>query len=414
LHAACACLLFSLLRRVGVGIAGALAGSCVFAVLHAPLAAVAWISAASGPLVVFFVLLSGVCWQRYLESERSSARSAWYVAALLALVCAAASKEDCVLAGPLLFGLHVVRDGWRAVLRPRGLLRYTPFALFGAVYLAFVFDPAVWADRPGVGQYSFRFEMVPKAVTNLVVLFWPRHMTIGAAPRWMLFVGIALLLVIVGAARNGRERWQRVLYLGLAVALFGLLPVLPGPWESAAASRLGYPSAIGVGMIVAAFAQGALARRSTSLRVAALCAIAAGCALHALSVRSTIAWRFVDASSDYRALVDATLSCLDASESGSVLFVAPPVWNALDHERGALAFANGRGIDSERFELPLEEIDARLGALSSRAEVVVWEDDRWVRADASTLDHEMLRRAADANAVHGHAGSVPANWLRRP
>lgn len=51
-------------------------------------------------------------------------------------------------------------------------------------------------------------------------------------------------------------------------------------------------------------------------------------------MRSTIAWRFVDASHDYANLMEATFATFDASPRGSVLFLNPPVWNALDHECG--------------------------------------------------------------------------------
>jgi hypothetical protein len=163
LHATAACALFVLARSTGAPRVAALAGASVFAVLHAPLSAVAWISAVSGLLVVVFSLLSGLCWWMHLEASAPRARWAWYAVALLALVGAAASKQDCVIVGPLLFGLHVLRDGWREVLKPRALLRYAPFALVGAIYLVIAFDPTLWSSRPGVGEYRFSFELVPRA-----------------------------------------------------------------------------------------------------------------------------------------------------------------------------------------------------------------------------------------------------------
>ena len=413
LHFASALLLFRLARHAGATRLAALGGACVFAVLHAPLAAVAWISAVSGPLVVCFVLLSGICWWRHLDSSSARARWTWYLAALLALFGAAASKEDCVLAGPLLIGLHVMHGGWREFLRPRSLLRYAPFALVGAVYLAIAFDPTIWSSRPGVGEYRFSLRLFPRALTNLAALAWPRHILAGVAPSWMLPAGASIFAALVGVARPGRARWQRLLLFGLTMTLFGLLPVLPGPWEAVAASRLGYPSALGVGFIAAGLVDGTVAHLPRVGRGAAAVALVIFCAVHAWSVRSTISWRFVAASHDYRHLIESTLETLDASATGSVLYLAPPVWNELDHERGAIVFASGRSIETERVSIPLTELDEQLNAWSEQAAIVVWSEGRWHPRSAGALDRDALSRAAEANATHGFTGRVPATWLRR-
>jgi hypothetical protein len=412
LHFASALLLWILARSVGTSRIAALGGACVFAALHAPLSAVAWISAVSGPLVVFFVLSSGVCWWRHLSADSARARWAWYTAALLALLGAALSKEDCVLAGPLLIGLHVVHSGWRAFLRPRALSSYAPFALVGALYLAIAFDPTIWSDRPGVGEYRFSLALIPRAFTNLTVLAWPRHVVTGVAPTWMLPVGVAAFATLVALARSGHARWQRLVWLGLATTLFGLLPVLPGPWEAVAASRLGYPSAIGVGLIVAGLADGACAFSPRVGGRLAFVGLVLFCTVHAWSVRSTVAWRFTDASHDYDRLMSATFRALDSSATGSVLFIAPPVWNELDHERGAIAFAAGRPIETKRISFPFAELDGQLDSWQRRAEVVTWSDNTWRPISAVAVDREALRRAAESNATHGFAGRVPATWLR--
>ncbi|WP_145192252.1 hypothetical protein [Planctomycetes bacterium Pla163] len=423
LHAVTAVLVGTIARRVGLSRSSSVVATAVFASLYAPNEVVAWVAAACGLLSVFFVALCGCAWIGYLSARGSGVRSwIWYAVAVAALVAATASKEDSVLAGPLLFGIQVVREGWRSSLTPRSLAAYVPFAVVGGLYLSLAFDPSLWADRPGVGGYAFTWGLVPRAAANLAVLPYPRRVPMDDAPGWMLWAGLALIVGVLAVglrARSDEARQSpRALALGLVLALFGLLPVLPGPWGAVAASRYSYPSVVGVALMAAACFHWGVSGRSFVPRAAVFLMALGWVALHTWSVRSTLAWRFVRPSVEFQNLVEQTFETLEASPRAAVLFVAPPLWNPLDHERSAVAFGEPGRIHSERVELDVADLHAELSEWSERGSVVVWLDDGWtpVPLDHTELHGAVLdaaRSAASDNEVHGSLGAVPATWMER-
>lgn len=96
LHAATAVLVAFIARGVGLGRAGAVVATAVFASLFAPNEAVAWIAAVCGLLSVFFVAVCGWAWIRHLDGRERGAGAgtwAWYALALLALIAATASGD---------------------------------------------------------------------------------------------------------------------------------------------------------------------------------------------------------------------------------------------------------------------------------------------------------------------------------
>jgi protein O-mannosyl-transferase len=89
-------LAFLLLRRLSGSLPVALGAATLFALHHAHIPAVAWISSRKGVLALFFALVSSLA---YLNVHRDNSRTSWrwYSAALLLFICALLSKLSVTL-----------------------------------------------------------------------------------------------------------------------------------------------------------------------------------------------------------------------------------------------------------------------------------------------------------------------------
>jgi hypothetical protein len=379
LHAGSALAVLALVRALGRGWIAAGVAGLAFAVFQSPSQAVLWIAASNGLLSVLFVLLSALAWLAYLKG-----RGAAFLG--LALVCAAGamgSKEDCVVLGPLLVGIDAAWSGPRALRSRRALLRYLPFALLGAAYLAVAYRPWVWSRSPEVGEYALTPALVPRLFANLLALFWPRVVRedeLGAA--WALGgLVLAALLAWIGVREAARRRaGPPLVALGLVVALAGLLPALPGPYVQAG-TRLAYPSAIGVALLAGGLVELLWNARVVlawpALRGLVAAGFAGWTAVQVLAVRSVESWRYAPRCRRLERLVETTDAVVLGplrEHGGEAVVLGPAIWNAKDYVSALVVFLDVRPDEVElrwvpydgRFPARLEqggELDPGRGAL---------------------------------------------------
>lgn len=352
LHVVSALLAAALARKAcGSERAGVVAG-LTFAAFYSSHQVGLWIASSCGLLVVAGILASALAWVHYLHERRRSA----YVLALAGAIFAMGSKEDCVLLAPLLMGLDLALLGRRAIT-PRAVVRYAPFALLGAVYLAVALRPSHWAESPG-GEYSLRMSLLRKLAANFAALFWPR--AIDALPPAAAWAGAGLVLVLAAAAwRAGEER--RWITLGTVVALSGLLPVLPGPDDMAVAgTRYTYPSAIGVAFLAVGLFELAWRRAPLWATRTLLVVIFAGwIAVQVASVRSVELWRYQRRCDRLASLLDGTRKTL-LEPLGTGVVVAPDIWNVLDYACALSVFLHVERSSILIEDVPLDSLRERL------------------------------------------------------
>ncbi|MEZ5979628.1 MAG: hypothetical protein R3F34_15625 [Planctomycetota bacterium] len=387
--------------------------SASFAALAAPSEAVAWLAASCGLLSVFFVLVALACYVRHLRSGRRAP----LLVAVAAAALAAGAKEDAIALLPLVVALTALHFGRGRLFTRAALLRVAPFAAVAALHLVLAFDPSIWSERPDVGRYGYGVESVGRTLSSVFALAWPRRISMTHPPGFAPFVGAAIVALVLVTATRVRTARPALLVGSLAV-LVGVVPVLPGPFEAPSASRYGYPSAIGVGWIVAGLLIAMRSELGPRLSRIGLVVVSVWVAASTVAVHSTVEWRHVRRSLRFEALVDATAAALDdaaAAPAGRpLLFVAPDVWNPMDFASAVRVFLRDRRPVVERADLDVALFEG--GARGSFAEVfahnrvlALGEDGRWrhvLGVDDAPLD--AWRAAAAANAIHGSATVVPA------
>ena len=352
LHTGSSLVVLRLLGSVGVRRLPALGGALSFAVCFAPNEVVAWNSASCGQLSVFFVLLSALSWARYVASEKRTAQ----VGALVALMLALGSKEDAVVAGPLLLGLHAAMGNRRGSSIRQLIATYVPFVVIALGFFWIAFRPELWADRPGVETFELGANSFIRLLGTPGILLWPRHIGTTILPSYMPLLGVVALLGTLGMTFRDRQTRSLAL-LGIVVMMAGILPVLPGPWDAPAASRYGYPSVIGLAFVIAAVLQ----TQPTASRVRPLTlGVGAWLLASGYSIRSTVNWRFVDPSHQHHRLVEQTdqilRSWFSGHPEGRVIAIAPPYWNPKDFERDLHVFSRALGVVALRNDLVLDRV----------------------------------------------------------
>jgi hypothetical protein len=379
----------------------ALAAAAVFAALPSSSEAVQWISASNGLLSVAAALSSALAWDTYLCRGSRRAFLAAHAAAAIALGC----KQDALVLVPLWLGLDLARNG-RAALAPRALARrYALLALLVAAYLPLAYQPDLWRDDPGVGRFHFGPELLPEWLGNFALLFSLRQFE--AAERAPAAVACGLALVLgTGALAFVRGERGRVLALGLALALVGLLPALPGPMQ-VAGTRLCYASAPGVALLAAALweaAESAASRlgRARLVRGIALAALVAWTGAGVLAIRSVQRWRHAPRAARLATALAATRTAVaDAHAAGAreLVVIAPPLWSPRDYANAALHFIGGDIADAQLVWLASEADIARAlepgGNLAPEQRVVrAGQPDRTLRALTSRAEIETAARQA--------------------
>ncbi len=403
----------------------ALLATGTFAVFFAPHEAVLWISASCSLLVVAFLLLFALAWDRYLVSGRAGPFWLAMLAALLAL----GAKDEGVLLLPLALGLDLFRCGrprWRPFLR-----RYALLAVLGGVYLVIAVRSSLLTAR----GYRPSAALVPKLVENYAGLFWLEPLDQWNVPGWSLAAGALLLVALAYLGWRERRRVPAI-GLGLLVSLTGLLPALPLPVEGYATQRHSYPSAIGVALLVAGlFEAGARAagswRRAPRLALGA-CAGLVGLAwlgAQVLAIRSVEQRRFEGICARFRNAIESTRELAWEAQAASApaggasgrlraVVIAPPA-NPLHYARGLHVLA---GIPIECLDVRYLRVEQVLAGLEAgRWPAAVGErlftgarDGRITRVDPADVPRAAWEDLARLRARLGQGETVPVVEIREP
>ncbi len=219
-----------------------------FAVYERHQEAVMWISGSAELLLVFFGLLSFLCWLRFLQQNGAL----WYAASLISFGLALLSKESAVIFAALL-ALPLVFD---TSLRRQGAL-LIPFGMLAALAAASIFVSRSRSFRFQDGSFSLHAPMWLIWPSNFAELFW----------IW----GLIGLIVILAWKPSG---YQIVLAIALTWIGLSLIPYSFLSYSRIIPSRQTYLASIGVAFI-AGFALRTFFDRYWSSRralVAAVCA----------------------------------------------------------------------------------------------------------------------------------------------
>ena len=237
-------LVFALGVWPAIGWRAAAVAAAFFAVHEGHQEAVMWYAALPELLVFFWVLLSLLCWGRWL---RCGASAGWYGAALGCFLLALVSKESAVVAAPLLLLLGLSeRAAWRKLA---GAL---PFAAIAAAYVGMVFSEQSQHVHFNDGTFSLETPFLTTWSSSYGRLLW----------IW----GAASLLAL-GAWRA----WRRAKLVSLALVWIAitLLPYSFLTYMLRVPSRHTYLANLGLAWLVAAAALELRERWGASRRWAA-------------------------------------------------------------------------------------------------------------------------------------------------
>jgi hypothetical protein len=300
LFAACALLLYALLRRFGFARLPAAMGALLFTVAPYRIESVAWISSRKDLLMLLFAL---VAW--HLHSVEGASRRkaiAWRALAALAFCAALLAKSGAVVVPfmMLVADLLVLRRGVR-----RSLLGALPYAIPAA--LAAIAAPVLFAEadllaRPVDPSPLGRAALVGWSLAHyLRTAAWPFALSplyaepAAEALRGPAVAGAASLVVAIAlvlAARSRGLAW-RPSAAALAIFLVGLAPYLNlVPIYYVVSDRYLLLPSLGCALGAAALARWAVALRGRGARIAvAALAVAVLVAFGAAAAREARAWR---------------------------------------------------------------------------------------------------------------------------
>jgi tetratricopeptide (TPR) repeat protein len=310
LHAAAACLLYRILRRLAVP--GALLGASAFALHPVCVESVAWISEEKNTLSAAFYMAAALAYLRFDEGRRRR----WYAAATLLFVLAVLSKTVTATLPAALLVVAWWRRGrltWRGDAAP-----LSPWLAMGAAAgLA-----TAWMERAFVGAGGPAFALGPAG--RLLVagralwfyfgkLLWPADLAF-IYPRWspdarslwqvlLPAAAVAALAALFALRRRSRGPLAAaLLFAGTLFPALGFVDVYPFRF-SFVADHFQYLAAA---MMLPAFAAGvalAAARLPPAPRRAAWAA--AACAVAALAAQT---WRQCAVYADVGTLWQATIA----------------------------------------------------------------------------------------------------------
>jgi tetratricopeptide (TPR) repeat protein len=236
LHAACAVLLWRVLRRLRVQ--GAWLGAALWALHPVGVESVAWITEMKNTESCVFFLLSILFFVRWLRAKEFDGQTGggWnYALTLLFAALAMASKSSTVILPVVLCLCAWWIEGrwyWRNVTKvlPILLMAIVASALpiwSQSLQLATVTDPQwvrTWPQRLATAGGAVWF--------YLGKLLWP-HPLIAIYPRWQIDAGqwvsylpLLAVIVILSVFWFKRELWSRACFFAFAYFMAALLPIL--------------------------------------------------------------------------------------------------------------------------------------------------------------------------------------------
>jgi protein O-mannosyl-transferase len=236
LHAACAILLWRVLRNLRVR--GAWLGAALWAIHPVEVESVAWVTEMKNTESGLFFLLSVLFFTRWLRAKGLDGRtkSNWdYVLTLLFAALAMATKSSTVILPVVLCLCAWWMDGrwhWRKLtsIVPVLLMAMVASAISmwtQRLQLAIVIDPLLartWAQRLATAGDAVWF--------YLGKLLWP-HPLMTVYPRWQIdagqwvsYLGLLAAIIILFIFWLKREGWSRNWFFAFAYFMAALLPVL--------------------------------------------------------------------------------------------------------------------------------------------------------------------------------------------
>ncbi len=270
LHAAAACLVFLLLRRLGHRDGVALGGALAFAAHPALASSVAWIPARTDLLLGGAALAAWLCFARAWQPGPGRLPSR--VGHAAALLAALLSKETAIVL-PFVFVAHALvvdRRPWRSLAAPWLLGGWTgAFAVY-VIARARVLDQGIGAAGVSLGRAAANASLF---LTSLGKLVFPIKLSVLATPEdTLLWPGIVAAVALLAALFvRGVRRPQLAFALGCFVAF--VAPNLPASTLLALESRL-YLAAIAIVVAVCEIAR--------AVRAPAPAKVAAGAAVIAV------------------------------------------------------------------------------------------------------------------------------------
>lgn len=315
LHAAAACLLIAILRKLAVP--GAWLAGFVFALHPVCVEAVAWISEQKSTLSTVFYLAAALVYLRFDEMRRRH----WYLFALGLFLAAMLSKTvACTLPAALLlvFWWRRGRIEWKRDALP--LLPWFAVGIGGGLFTARVERLYIGAEG---SEYALTFIerclLAGRAICfYLAKLVWPANLTF-VYPRWTVdqsawwqyvfpLAVLAMLAVLIYFARRNRGPLTGFLFFaGTLFPALGFFNVYPFIY-SYVADHFQYLASLGVIVTVSA----ALAVAARRLRPeGGWPPPAAGCLL--LCVLGSLSWSqsamYRDAETLYRTTIERNPEC---------------------------------------------------------------------------------------------------------
>lgn len=254
LHAANAVLVYLLAKRLTESTLAAVAGAIIWGFHPQYGEAVAWVSSTTDLLLVFFGLMTVLCYARALEL-RDGSRAAMLAAAFCSMLFALGAKETGAVIAPILVGYHLL-IGDRDLIRDRRVpWEMVPFVAVPLVY--FPLRAALVGNLAAEGGNEIvSFE--PFAHIHLLASYAAAPL-VGTTTATHEFgvaqgaAGLAVLAAVVATAVLGsRREWWLVSWFFLAMAPVLIFPEvwLVGRYVYLPFVGIAILAGIGVGRVV--------------------------------------------------------------------------------------------------------------------------------------------------------------------
>jgi tetratricopeptide (TPR) repeat protein len=315
IHIINALLLWLVLRRLSIP--GAWFASAVFALHPVQVESVAWITERKNVLMLFFSLLTVLCWLEFVLGSKSGRKAILFYAGSLFLYALALFSKATACTLPL--ALILILWLKRMPLTPKRCLQIAPYVIMGLGIGLFV----MWWEKHHQGMGLVNLGLTPAA--RLLIagralwfyvwkLFWPANLTFSY-PRWRIDPAVirqyawpaasvlAIACVWLWRKRLGRGTVTAILFF--AAMLFPMLGffLLYTFVYTFVADHYQYAASIGPVALVAAGGALILRRTGSSGRIFVLSA--AGVLLLILGV---LTWRQSQTYTNARTLWQDTLN----------------------------------------------------------------------------------------------------------